>query len=90
VTALSCPRSGEVNFDAAAFREAVDAECCPLSGCQLEPWTRAMGRHEDGSINEPTVGRCEQGCGAEWTQHGDDEVAWYGRQIVLHEDDDAL
>lgn len=88
-TRVSCPaQPGEVPLDMAAFREAVARDRCPLGGCGLVPFER----HQSYSASGPeatTTGRCDPaagGCGAEWLLHGEAEVAWYGREVALHED----
>lgn len=86
---VSCPAHRvEVPLDMGAFRDAVVHDRCPLGGCPLAPFER----HQSYAASGPesmTTGRCEPtdgGCGAEWALWGDDEVAWFGREVALIDD----
>lgn len=87
---LRCPsHPAEVPMDMPRFREEVEHDRCPLSGCALVPWPRVTGIDAAGQPVEETTGRCDPeggGCGGEWAPHGAAEVAWYGREIVFLED----
>lgn len=91
---LSCPQCPEpAGLDLVEFRDAVVHDRCPLSGCALEPCSRTTGLLEAGRTLEETTGRCDPsggGCGAEWALHGANEVAWYGREVSVDFDWDAL
>lgn len=89
---LSCPKhEAGVVLDVAEFRRLVVNGRCPVSGCELVPWSRAAARLEDGSTAVQSTGRCDRetgGCGAEWAPHGEAEVSWFGREVSVDWPDD--
>lgn len=77
---LSCPRTaGPVPIDQEAFRSAVMARRCPLSGEMTENWSRMTAGRNGTTVAAPTQ-RCP--CGAQWELHGEYEVGWPSSNMV--------